>query len=218
MRNNLHLDEAKDILGKVKDTCARIYRPGMSLQGTLQNILDWVGDRNVVIGAAVLSLLVTLWAFSLFAILFALLFSIIATVLIFIGAKLIFYKPKEYSIELEGENTILSFVKDVQVSGESEIVIHSQPGYGKEKNTFVSLQLFDAISVLDCRNITSIRDKSYRDIAINFFHPAEGEYTIKANSSEGQVTFEIIEKTGDQCRVKFLDPLCKIVRLEIIPA
>jgi hypothetical protein len=216
--NNLRLDEARDWLSKIKDSCARIYRPGMSIKGPVQYIFDYVGDKNVFIGATILSLIVTIWSFTLFAILFAILFSIAATTLIFVGAKLIFYKPKEYSIELDGENTILSFVKDVHVNGESEIVIHSQPGYGKEKNTFVMLQLFDSISILDCRNITSVSDKTYRDITIRFFHPVEGEYNISAFSNDGSVAFEVIEQTADQCRVKFMSPVRKKVRLNFIPS
>lgn len=216
--NNLHLDEARGLLTKIKDICARIYRPGMSAQGPLQYILDWAGDKNVLIGAATISLLVSIWSFALFAIFFAFVFSLVASALIFIGAKLIFYKPKEYTIELDGENTILSFVKDVHVNGESEIVIHSQPGYGKEKNTFVVLQLFDSISILDCRNITSVTDKSYRDIAINFFHPVEGNYSISASSKDGDVIFEVINQSGDQCRVKFLNPVRKIIKLDFVPS
>ena len=129
-----------------------------------------------------------------------------------------YYAPEEVSIDLDGENTILSYVKDVHINGESEIVIHSQPGYGKEKNTFVVIQLFDSISILDCRNITSISDKSYHDIAIQFFHPAENEYTISASSNEGSVGFEVISQTADQCRVKFLHPVRKIIRLDFMPS
>ncbi|MCG8378182.1 MAG: hypothetical protein MI865_01775 [Proteobacteria bacterium] len=216
--NNLHLNKVKGLLGKLKISLSRIYHPGMSIKGIVQNIVDYVGDKNIAIGAGVASLLVTIWSFSLFAWLFALFFSIIATVLIFVVIKLIFYKPKEYSIELDGENTILSFVKDVHVSGESEIVVHSQPGYGKEKNTFVSIQLFDSIAILDCRNITSITDKSYRNIAINFFHPVEGNYSIVATSNEGNVNFKIINQSADQCQVEFLNPIRKVVRLEFKPA
>lgn len=140
-----------------------------------------------------------------------------ATILVFAIAKIIFYKPKEYEIELEGENTVLSFVKDVRISGESEIVIHSQPGYGKEKKTFIMLQLFDSISVLNCRNITSVTDTNYRDITIKFFHPVEGAYTISAFSNDGSVDFEIIEQTADQCRVEFSTPIRKVVRLNFVP-
>ncbi len=216
--NYLHLDEVKEYLAKIKDSCARIYRPGMSIQGPLQYILDWTGDKNVLIGAATISILVSIWSFALFANFFAFVFSLAASAIIFIGAKIFFYKPKEYSVELDGENTILSFVKDVHVNGESEIVIHSQPGYGKEKDTFVVLQLFDSISILDCRNITSVTDKSYRDIAITFFHPVEGIYSISASSKDGEVIFEVIEQTADQCRVKFLNPVRKINRLDFIPS
>jgi len=216
--NNLHLDKVRKRLIKIKDVCARIYRPGMSLQGPLQYLLDWTGDKNVLIGATSLSVLVSIWSFTLFAIFFAFVFSLVASTLIFIGAKLIFYKPKEYSIELDGENTILSFVKDVHINGESEIVIHSQPGYGKEKNTFVMLQLFDSISILDCRNITSVTDKSYRDIIIKFFHPVEGDYSIIAFSNDGEVIFEVIEQTADQCRVEFLNPVRKKIRLNFVPS
>ena len=212
--NNLKLDEAKQIGGHIKNFFTRIYRPGMSLQGPVQYFVDYVGDKNAAIGAAVVSFLVMLWSFSLFAILFAILFSIIATAIIFVIAKFIFYKPKEISIDIDGEKTILSFVKDVHINGESEIVIHSQPGYGREKNTFLLVQLFDSISILDCRNITSITDKSYHDIAIQFFHPIEGAYTVSASSDEGAVAFEVLSQTADNCRVNFLNPVRKSVRLD----
>jgi hypothetical protein len=216
--NNFRFNEVKKYSTIIKDTCARIYRPGMSLQGTVQYLIDWVGDKNVLIGAAALSFLISIFSFSLFAFIFACLFSLVATALVFIGAKLIFYKPKEYSIDLDGENTILSFVKDVHINGESEIVIHSQPGYGKNKNTFVVLQLSNSVSILDCRNITSITDKSYRDIEIKFFHPAESEYSISCSSKEGNVIFEVLEQTADQCRVKFLNPVRKNIQLDFTPS
>lgn len=224
-RNNLQLDKLdeqlgviKRLLGRLKDSCARLYRPGMSAQGPIQVIFDWAGGKNIVIGAAAISLIVSLLAFKLFAVLFALIFSIVASTLIFVIAKSIFYKPQEYSFELDGENTVLSYVKDVHVSGESEIVIHSQPGYGKEKNTFVILQLLDTISILNCRNITSITDTSYRDITIKYFHPVEGDYSISAFSNDGNVVFEVIEQSADQCRIEFLKPLRKNVRLNFIPS
>lgn len=212
--NNLKINEARRIGEYIKNFFTRIYRPGMSLRGPVQYIIDYVGDKNAAIGAAVTSIIVIIWSFSLFATLFAILFAIAATAVIFIAARLIFYKPKEISINLDGENTILSFVKDIHINGESEIVIHSQPGYGKEKNTFLVIQLFDSISILDCRNITSITDKSYHDIAIQFFHPVEGGYTIRASSDEGVVTFEVLSQTADNCRVNFLNPVRKIVRLD----
>tara|TARA_R110000782_G_scaffold191602_2_gene281408 strand:- start:209 stop:892 length:684 start_codon:yes stop_codon:yes gene_type:complete len=224
-RNNLQLDKlsgllggVSKLLGRLKDSFLRFYRPGMSAQGPMQVLIDWTGGRNIVIGATAISLLISLLAFKLFAFLFALVFSIVVTTLIFIIAKTIFYKPKEYSIELDGENTVLSYVKDVHVSGESEIVIHSQPGYGKEKNTFVMLQLLDSISILNCRNITSITDTSYRDITIKYFHPIEGVYTINAFSNDGDVAFEAIEQSADQCRIEFLKPIRKNVRLNFIPS
>lgn len=224
-RNNLQLDKLNGLLGivknlgqRLKDACSRIYRPGMSAQGPIQVLFDWTGGRNITLGAAAISLLITALAFKLFALFFALFFSIFASILVFIVAKTIFYKPKEYSIELDGENTVLSYVKDVHVSGESEIVIHSQPGYGKEKNTFVILQLFDTISILNCRNITSITDTSYRDITIKYFHPVEGDYSISAFSNDGDVAFEVKEQTADQCRIEFLNPIRKNVRLNFIPS
>jgi hypothetical protein len=216
--NNLRLDLVKKYSTKIKNACARIYRPGMSMQGTLQYLIDWVGDKNTLFAAASISFLVTIGAFTLFSFFFACIFSFIASTLIFIGTKLIFYKPKEYSIELAGENTILSFVKDVHINGESEIVIHSQPGYGKNKNTFVVLQLSNSVSILDCRNITSVTDKSYRDIEIKFFHPAESEYTISSSSKEGEVIFEVLAQTADQCRVKFLNPVRNNIRLDFNPS
>ena len=216
MANNLRLDEARSFLTVIKEWLARIYRPGMSANGFIENIVDYVGDKNAAIGAAVLSLIITLWTFSLFALISAIFISFILTLVVFVIAKLIFYKPKEISFELEGEKTILSFVKDVHVSGESEIVIHSQPGYGKNKNTFVYLQLYDSISILDCRNITSVTDKSYHDIAIQFFHPIQSDYIIKATSDEGEVAFEIKSQVADNCRINFLNPVRKNVRLEFI--
>jgi hypothetical protein len=206
------------LFGRLIDSCSRIYRPGMSAQGSIQVISDWAGGRNVAIGAGIISLLLSLLAFKLFALLFALIFSLVASTLIFVIAKTIFYKPKEYSIELDGENTLLSYVKEVHVSGESEIVIHSQPGYGKEKNTFVMLQLFDTISILNCRNITSITDTSYRDITIKYFHPVEGDYSISAFSNDGNVAFEVIDQSADQCRIEFIKPIRKNVRLNFIPS
>jgi len=224
-RNNLQLDKVNGLLGvinklfgRLKDSCSRLYRPGMSAQGPIQVVSDWAGGRNIAIGASIISLLVCLLAFKLFAILFALIFSIVASTLIFILAKTIFYKPKEFSIELDGENTVLSYVKDVHINGESEIVIHSQPGYGKEKNTFVMLQLFDTISILNCRNITSVTDTSYRDITIKYFHPVEGDYSISAFSNNGEVAFEVIEQSADQCRIEFIKPIRKNVRLNFIPS
>ncbi len=203
---------------RIKDSLARIYRPGMSFKGSVQMIIDWVGGKEIAIGAAATSFVVTLLSFILFAAFFAFVFSLILTIIIFIIAKTLLYKPKEYSIEIDGEDTVLSFVKDVHVSGESEIVIHSQPGYGKEKNTFVHLQLFDAISILNCRNITSVTDTSYRDITIKFFHPVAGDYSVKASSSDGNVSFEVLEKTADQCRIKFLNPVRKTVELSFVPS
>jgi len=216
--NDSGLDVVKKCSTKIKDACARVYRPGMSMQSALQYILDWIGDKNTLIGAASISFLITISAFTLFAFFFACIFSVIASALIFIGAKLIFYKPKEYAIELDGEDTILSFVKDIHINGESEIVIHSQPGYGKDKNTFVILQLSNSVSILDCRNITSVTDKSYRDIEIKFFHPAESEYSISSSSKEGDVIFEVVKQTADLCRVKFLNPVRNNVRLDFNPS
>jgi hypothetical protein len=202
---------------RIKDSLARIYRPGMSFEGSIQMIIDWIGGKEIAIGAVAISFVVAVLSFILFAIFFALVFSIVSTVIIFIIAKTIFYKPREYSIEIDGEDTILSFVKDVRISGDSEIVIHSQPGFGKEKNTFVNLQLFDSISILNCRNITSVTDTSYKDITIKFFHPVTGDYSIKASSNDGSVNFKTLEKTADQCRIEFLNPVRKTVELSFVP-
>lgn len=212
-----HSDKLKNIIALFKDACARIYRPGMSLQDSLQYLIDWVGDKNALIGAAAISLIVAIISFSLFAFFFAIFFSIVTTAIIFIGAKLIFYKPKEYSIDIEGEDTILSFVKDIHINGESEVVVHSQPGYGKNKNTFVALHLSNTVSILDCRNITSVTDKSYRDIEIKFYHPAESNYSIHASSQEGEVAFEVLQQDSEQCRVKFMNPIRNKVRLDFTP-
>jgi hypothetical protein len=209
-----HTDKIKKIIIIIKDACSRIYRPGIPLQDTLQYLINWVGDKNALIGAAAISLIITLISFSLFAFFFACLFSIIAMAIVFIIAKTIFYKPVEYSIELEDENTILSFVKDIHINGESEVVVHSQPGYGKNKNTFVLIQLSNSVTILDCRNITSVTDKSYRDIEIKFFHPAESDYSINASSDEGDVTFEVIYQNAEQCRVKFSSPIRNKVKLD----
>ena len=209
-----HTDKLKKLGSQIQDACGRIYRPGIQIQDSLEFLIDWVGDKNSLIGAAALSLIVALISFSLFAFLFACIFSVFTTSVIFIIAKQIFYKPKEYSIELEGENTILSFVKDIHINGESEVVVHSQPGYGKNKNTFVVIQLSNSVSILDCRNITSVTDKSYRDIEIKFYHPAENEYSIIASSDEGEVIFEVIEQNDEQCRVKFSNPVRNKVKLE----
>lgn len=216
--NNLQLDQVRSLLTGVKKLLARLYRPGMSTKGFILNIIDYVGDKNAAVAAAALSLIITLWTFSLFTLFSAIIVSITSTILIFIIAKLFFYKPKEVSFELDGENTVISYVKDVHISGESEIVIHSQPGYGKEKNTFVSLQLYDSIAILNCRNITSITDKSYHDIVIRFFHPIEGDYTVHARSSDGAVAFEIISQSADNCRINFLNPIRKRVSVHFVPA
>ncbi len=216
--NNLHLEELKKCSSFLKDASARIYRPGIPIQGALQYLIDWAGDKNVLMGAAAASFLVSITAFSLFAFFFACLFSLAATAIIFIVAKLIFYKPKEYSIDLEDENTILSFVKDVHINGESEIVVHSQPGYGKNKNTFVHLDIANSISIKDCRNITSVTDKSYRDIEIKFFHPAESNYSIICRSNEGNVVFEVLDQSADQCRIKFMNPVRKNIRIDFTPS
>ncbi len=214
---NSHTDKINKCCSKFKDAFARIYRPGIPLQNSIQYLTDWVGDKNSLLGAAALSLLVTIFAFSLFAFIFACIFSVISTAIIFIGAKLIFYKPIEYSIDLEGENTILSFVKDIHINGESEVVVHSQPGYGKNKNTYVVIEVSNSVSILDCRNITSVTDKSYRDIEIKFFHPAESEYVISASSNEGEVIFEVLEQTAEVCRVKFSAPIRNKIRLDFKP-
>ena len=215
--NSSHTDKINKCCSKFKDAFARIYRPGIPLQNSIQYLTDWVGNKNSLLGAAALSLLVTIFAFSLFAFIFACFFSVISTAIIFIGAKLIFYKPIEYSIDLEGENTILSFVKDIHINGESEVVVHSQPGYGKNKNTYVVIELSNSVSILDCRNITSVTDKSYRDIEIKFFHPAEAEYVISASSNEGDVVYEVLQQTAEDCRVKFSAPIRKKIRLDFKP-
>lgn len=201
----------------IKDACARIYRPGIPLHNSIQYLIDWVGHKNALIGATALSILVTLGSFSLFAFLFACFFSVFATAAIFIVAKLIFYKPIEYSIGLEDENTILSFVKDIHINGESDVVVHSQPGYGKNKNTYIVIELSNSVKILDCRNITSVTDKSYRDIEIKFYHPAEKEYLIHASSEEGDVAFDVIIQSSEMCRIKFTAPIRNIIKLEFKP-
>ena len=209
-----HTDKLKKRGSLIQDACGRIYRPGIGIQDTIEFLIDWVGDKNALIGAAVISLIAAMISFSLFAFLFACIFTLFTTAVIFIIAKQIFYKPKEYSIELDDENTILSFVKDIRINGESEVIVHSQPGYGKNRNTFVLIQLSNSVSILDCRNITSVTDKSYRDIEIKFFHPSENEYTISASSDEGDVIFEVIEQNAEQCRVKFISPVRNKVKLD----
>jgi hypothetical protein len=209
-----HTDIINKVISTIQDAFARIYRPGTSAKETLQYIINWVGDKNALIGATIISVIISLISFSLFAFLFAVIFSIFTTAIVFIIAKMIFYKPIEYSIDLEGENTILSFVKDIHINGESEVVVHSQPGYGKNKNTFVVLKLSNSVSILDCRNITSVTDKSYRDIEIKFFHPAEKEYLIKASSEEGDVNFEVLNQNDVECRVKFNNPIRNSIRLD----
>ena len=106
-RDNIQLNKFNKLFVRLKDSCSRIYRPGMSAQGPIQVIFDWAGGQNIVIGAAVISLLISLLAFKLFAFFFAFIFSIVASILVFIIAKSIFYKPKEYSIELDGERYYL---------------------------------------------------------------------------------------------------------------
>ena len=41
--NNIYLEKLKVLLKKAQGVCARFYRPGMSLQGPVQNIIDWTG-------------------------------------------------------------------------------------------------------------------------------------------------------------------------------
>lgn len=212
-----HTDKLKKITLFFKDAFARIYRPGVPLQDSLQYLIDWVGDKNALIGAAAISFIVALISLSLFAFFFALIFSVLTTAIIFIIAKQIFYEPKEYSVELEGENTVLSFVKDIHINGESEVIVHSQPGYGKNKNTYVVLQISNSVSIVDCRNITSVTDKTYRDIEIKFYHPAESDYSISASSEEGNVVFETLQQNDEQCRVKFMNPIRNKVRLDFTP-
>lgn len=209
-----HTDRLKRLGNRILDACGRIYRPGIKIQDSISFLIDWIGNKYALIGAAVVSLLTAIISFSLFAFLFACFFTIFSTAVIFIIAKQIFYQPKEYSIELEDENTILSFVKDIQINGESEVVVHSQPGYGKNRNTFVLIQLSNSVSILDCRNITSVSDKSYRDIEIKFFHPAENDYSIMATSEEGDVIFEVMEQSAEHCRVKFVNPVRNKVKLD----
>lgn len=209
-----HTDRLKKLGGHILDASGRIYRPGIKIHDSIEFLIDWVGDKYALIGATVLSFIVALISFSLFAFLFACFFSVFTTAVIFIIAKQIFYKPKEYSIELDDENTVLSFVKDIHINGESEVVVHSQPGFGKNRNSFVLIQLTNSVSILDCRNISSVSDKSYRDIEIKFFHPAESEYSINATSDEGGVSFEVIEQNAEQCRVKFMNPIRNKVKLD----
>ncbi len=215
--------DKKIILAKLKkwsviitDHCGRIYRPGMSLKGSVQVLTEWVGDKNIALGAAIVSSLIAFIAFILFAHFSAIFFSVMATALVFFIAKLISYKPLEYSVELDDENTILSFVKYVGISGKSQITVHSQPGYGKDKKTFVLLQLADSILILNCHNIMSVIDNSYRDITINFFHPINGAYAIDAASDGKDVRFRVIEQSADQCRIKFMKPVQKKIKLTFI--
>ena len=91
MANNLRFNEVQGVLDKLKIFLTRIYRPGMSPKGFIQNSIDYVGDKNVAIGTAILSALIALWSFSLFTILFAIVFSILATITVFVIAKFIFY-------------------------------------------------------------------------------------------------------------------------------
>jgi len=206
---------ANEWLEKIKGVCAPIYDPvTKAMEKPLEHILDWVGDKNALIGASIVSLLIFIFSFSLFSKFFSLIFSVVASAIVFIGVKLIFYKPKEYLIDIDGENTRLSYVKDVHVTGESEIVIHSQPGYGKQINTFIILQFLDTFSIMDCRNITSVKNKN-REVTINYFHPVNGTYEVKVSSNEGNVSYQVIESTGDHCKVVFSKPLHKTVRLDI---
>ncbi len=210
----------KDInvqVATVVSKLGRLYRPGMSFRGMTANIVDYVGNMTATLVAAGISLVIFLISLTLFAFWFALVFSIVAALGVFVIAKLLFYQPKSVTIELDDEKTVLSFVKEVNLNGESEIVIHSQPGYGKEKNTFLIVQLLDTFSVLDCRNITSIVDVSYDDLAIRFFHPVEGEYRVELSSDEGPVGFEVLQQTADNCRVKLLKPLRKVVQIDFSP-
>ena len=209
-----HTDRLKKLGGHILDACGRIYRPGVKPQDSLDFMVDWMGDKNALIGASITSFVTAIISFSLFAFFFACVFTVFTTALIFIIAKQLFYKPKEYSIELDNEKTILSFVKDIHINGESEVVVHSQPGYGKNKNTFVLIQLANSVSILDCRNISSVSDKTYRDIQIKFYHPAESDYSINATSDEGEVNFEVLEQNAEECRIKFNNPIRNIIKLD----
>ncbi len=208
-------DSWRDILYKIEAICTRLYHPGMSARGAIRNIIDYVGDRNAAIIAAVLSLLIIWWSFSLFAVFFAIFFALFVTAGIFIIVKLIFYKPQKYSVKLRDNKRVLSFIKHIHLNGESEILVHSQfDNKNKQKDTFIVLQLLETLSVLDCHNIVSIRDKSYRDILISFFHPLSDSYLIHIPAEYGAVNFEIVHQTPDQCRIRFQYPLYEIIRIE----
>ena len=61
--NLSYADKVKKCISKLKDACARIYRPGIPIQDSLQYLIDWVGDKNALIGAAGISLVVFIFYF-----------------------------------------------------------------------------------------------------------------------------------------------------------
>lgn len=193
----------------------RFYRRGMSVKGVLKNAIDYVGKPGVFYGSLAIAVIIFLLSLLLFATWFAVLVFVLSIPVLLIIAKVIFYEPTQVVVELDNETTRLEYVKEVQLNGESEIIIHSQPGYGEEKTTYVVLDLVDAISVRNCRNITSVTDKTWRDIEIRYFHPVKGPHKLKVTSPNGDVKHKVKELKADFCRVVFDEPVPAEVKIEV---
>ncbi len=204
------------IIAKFRALPGRFYRRGMSVKGVLKNAIDYVGDQRVFYGSLAIAVIIFLVSLLLFAAWSAVLVFILSIPVLLIIAKAIFYEPTQVVIELDDDTTRLEYVKEVQLDGESEIVIHSQPGYGEDKTTYVILDLVNTISVRDCRNITSVTDKTWRDIEIRYFHPVKGPHKLKVTSTNGDVKYKVKEMKPDFCRVVFNEPIPAEVKIEVI--
>lgn len=193
----------------------RFYRRGMSARGVLNNVIDYVGDQKVFYGSLAIAVIIFLLSLLLFADWFAALVFLISLPVLLVIAKVIFYEPTQVVIDLGDDNTRLEYVKEVQLGGDSELVIHSQPGYGKEKHTYVVLGLVNTIAIKDCRNITSVTDRSWKDIEIRYFHPIEGAHKLQVTAPGDTVKFKVQELKPDYCRVLFNDPVPAEVKIEV---
>lgn len=204
-----------NLFSDIQDLPKRFYRPGITARGFFDNVIDYVGDLATCLGALVVSVLILIISLALFATWFAVFFFIIITPIIFMLAKAVFYQPKQVIIDFDDDITSLEYVKEVHMDGNSEFIIHSQPGYGKGNDTYLEINLVDAVAIKDCRNITCVIGKSSRDIEIRYFHPVPALHKLVVTSKEGPVECKVKEKTADYCRIYFDNPLRKQVRIEI---
>ncbi len=194
---------------------ARFYRRGMSISGMINNAADYVGSKLLLLGCIAIAVMLFLLALALFATWFAVLVFLISIPILCTLAKAFFYHPIHVLLESGDDTTNLEYVKEVQATGNSEITIHSQPGYGTDTETYVVLELVNSMTVSDCRNITSIHDRDWRDIEVRYFHPVKGPHKIKISSAYGKANSKILEMTPDYCRVLFTEPIPPEVRIEV---